>query len=643
MTTSNETLQQWVDEVAALTQPDSIHWCTGSEEEYQGLIDQMLESGDLVKLNDSYENCYLHRSDPTDVARVEHLTFICTPEQEDTGPNNHWMAPAEAHAKMNDLFSGCMQGRTMYVIPYCMGPIESPYSRCGVEITDSPYVVANMKLMTRMGSPALARIENEGKFVRGLHSIGELDPERRFIMHFPDELMIQSFGSGYGGNALLGKKCHALRIASAQAREEGWLAEHMLIVEIESPEGEKHYLAAAFPSQCGKTNLAMLIPPESQSGWKVRTIGDDIAWLHLDEEGQLRAINPESGYFGVVPGTNEKTNPNAYRHDPEGYDLHECRRDRRQRAVVGRQVQRRLRASTGRGILTTAITDRPLTRIHALRFRPTKNPAYSPLADDPAGVPISAIIFGGRRRTLAPARLSGQGLESRRARRRRRCLGDDGSRHRTGRCCHPSRPDGHETLLRLQLRRLLGSLAAVRRTRRQTAEDVPRQLVPPATKTVVSCGPDSVRTCACCAGSSNGAKTAWRPSKRRSATCRNRRISIRRVWTCSTTRPANAAGSGPGEPGRKEMSAVGDYLQEFGSRIPEKLTEEHQQDRRFPRQLIICERTSHKKGGHWPPFLLPVCVAQDISYRMASEVPGLAALPSPIVPLPDNSWLSRRT
>jgi phosphoenolpyruvate carboxykinase (GTP) len=312
MTTSNESLQKWVDEVATLTKPDAIQWCNGSDEEYQGLIELMLDSGDLIKLDDSYENCYLHRSDPSDVARVEHLTFICTPEQEDTGPNNHWMPPEDAHAKMEELFTGCMQGRTMYVIPYCMGPINSRYARCGVEITDSPYVAANMKLMTRMGQQALERIERDNKFVRGLHSIGELDPDRRFIMHFPEELMIESFGSGYGGNALLGKKCHALRIASSQARTEGWLAEHMLIVEIENPEGEKHYLAAAFPSACGKTNLAMLIPPESHSGWKVRTIGDDIAWLHLDENGQLRAINPEAGYFGVVPGTNEKTNPNAY-------------------------------------------------------------------------------------------------------------------------------------------------------------------------------------------------------------------------------------------------------------------------------------------------------------------------------------------
>jgi phosphoenolpyruvate carboxykinase (GTP) len=401
MTTSNESLQKWVGEIAELTKPDAIHWCNGSDDEYQGLIDQMLASGDLIKLDDSYQNCYLHRSDPSDVARVEHLTFICTPEQEDAGPNNHWMPPADAHAKMGELFAGCMQGRTMYVIPYCMGPIDSRYARCGVEITDSPYVVANMKLMTRMGQQALERIEQENKFVRGLHSIGELDPDRRFIMHFPEELMIQSFGSGYGGNALLGKKCHALRIASSQARTEGWLAEHMLIVEIENPEGEKHYLAAAFPSACGKTNLAMLIPPESHSGWKVRTIGDDIAWLHLDENGQLRAINPEAGYFGVVPGTNEKTNPNAY-------DTIQSDTIYTNVAVTASNEPWWEEKTTGEP--TIDWKGNPYTGENGPAAHPNsrftvsahKNPAYSPLADDPAGVPISAIIFGGRRRTLAP-------------------------------------------------------------------------------------------------------------------------------------------------------------------------------------------------------------------------------------------------
>jgi phosphoenolpyruvate carboxykinase (GTP) len=402
MTTTNQALQQWVDEVAALTRPDTIHWCDGSDAEYDQLISGMLEHGDLKKLNEEhYPDCYLHRSDPTDVARVEHLTFVCTRNQADAGPNNNWMHPNEARQEMKALFEGCMQGRTMYVIPYCMGPVDSPYARCGVEITDSAYVAANMKLMTRMGKPALARIEREGKFVRGLHSTGELDPDNRFIMHFPEELLIQSFGSGYGGNALLGKKCHALRIASYQARTEGWLAEHMLIVEVESPEGEKHYLAAAFPSACGKTNLAMLIPPESHKGWKVRTIGDDIAWLHLDDQGQLRAINPEAGYFGVVPGTNRKTNRNAYemiQHDTIFTNV----------AVT--EANDPWWEDKGDGTPATDWQGRPYSGQNGPAAHPNsrftvaarQNPSYSPLADDPAGVPISAIVFGGRRRELAP-------------------------------------------------------------------------------------------------------------------------------------------------------------------------------------------------------------------------------------------------
>jgi phosphoenolpyruvate carboxykinase (GTP) len=402
MTTSNVALRRWVEEVAALTQPATIHWCDGSDQEYRALLDNMLASGVLLPLNQkTYPNCYLHRSDPSDVARVEHLTFVCTQNPDAAGPNNNWMAPGDAHQKMNGLFEGAMRGRTMYVIPYCMGPIDSPYARCGVEISDSPYVAANMKLMTRMGAPALARIEREDKFVRGLHSTGDLDPNRRFIMHFPDELLIQSIGSGYGGNALLGKKCHALRIASWQAQQEGWLAEHMLLVEIESPVGARHYLAAAFPSACGKTNLAMLIPPESLSGWKVRTLGDDIAWLHLDDQGQLRAVNPESGYFGVVPGTNPTTNRNAY-------DM--IRRDTIFTNVALTAENEPWWEGKGEGTPVTDWQGRPYDPKNGPAAHPNsrftvaarQNPSYSPLADDPKGVPISAILFGGRRRELAP-------------------------------------------------------------------------------------------------------------------------------------------------------------------------------------------------------------------------------------------------
>ncbi len=402
MTTTLPALQEWVDSVASRTQPDRIVWCDGSEDEYRALIDEMCASGVLSPLNqDEYPGCYLHLSDPSDVARVEHLTFVCTENREDAGPNNHWMAPGEAHAKIDALFEDAMRGRTMYVIPYCMGPIDSPYARLGVEITDSPYVVVNMRLMTRMGTEALQRIEKEGTFVKGLHSTGDLDPERRFIMHFPEELTIKSIGSGYGGNALLGKKCHALRIASYQARTEGWLAEHMLIVGIENPEGEVHYLACAFPSACGKTNLAMLIPPESHEGWRVWTLGDDIAWLHLDGEGTLRAINPEAGYFGVVPGTNEKTNKNAFDMiQADTIFTNVGTTEENEPWWEDKKVGKPARDWQGRDFdPENGPAAHPNSRF---TVSATRNKSYSTLADAPDGVPISAIIFGGRRKELAP-------------------------------------------------------------------------------------------------------------------------------------------------------------------------------------------------------------------------------------------------
>lgn len=402
MTTKHSALQAWVDQVASHTQPDAVHWCTGTDTEYQEMIELMLADGTLSALNATqYPNCYLHRSDPSDVARVEHLTFVCMDNEDDAGPNNHWMKPAEAHAKVDALFDRCMKGRTMYVIPYCMGPIDSPYSRCGVEITDSAYVVVNMKLMTRMGNKALTRIESDGSFVKGLHSTGDLDPERRLIMHFPDELSIKSIGSGYGGNALLGKKCHALRIASYQARQEGWLAEHMLIVGLESPDGDVHYIACAFPSACGKTNLAMLIPPASLPGWKVWTLGDDIAWLHLDDDGKLRAINPESGYFGVMPGTNEKTNKNAYdmiKHDAIYTNVATTKNN--EPWWEGKKDGSPAIDWQGRDYdAANGTAAHPNSRFTVAA---TNNASYSSLAEAPEGVPISAIVFGGRRKKLAP-------------------------------------------------------------------------------------------------------------------------------------------------------------------------------------------------------------------------------------------------
>jgi phosphoenolpyruvate carboxykinase (GTP) len=400
-TPAPEAVDRWVQEAARLTQPARIRWCTGSDDEAAELTAELVKSGELLPLNaERFPRCYLYRSNPNDVARVENVTFVCTRSEADAGPNNIWMAPDAAHRKMDALFAGAMRGRTLYVVPYCMGPIDSPYARCGVEITDSPYVVLNMRLMTRMGSAALARIAREGTFVRGLHSTGELDPERRFIMHFPEELSIKSYGSGYGGNALLGKKCHALRIASWQARTEGWLAEHMLLLALDSPAGETHYVAAAFPSACGKTNLAMLVPPAAMPGWKVRTLGDDIAWLHPGPDGRLWAINPESGYFGVAPGTNPKSNRNAYemvRHDTiftnvaltaDGDPWWEGLEGEPAIDWQGRPYDPK-----------NGPAAHPNSRF---TVSARNNPCYADEADAPQGVPISAIIFGGRRRALAP-------------------------------------------------------------------------------------------------------------------------------------------------------------------------------------------------------------------------------------------------
>jgi phosphoenolpyruvate carboxykinase (GTP) len=399
----NAVLEAWVQSIAAVTQPDRIHWCSGTDEEARALEAQMLADGTLIALNpDTNPHSFLHRSNPTDVARTEHLTFICSEQKDDAGPTNNWMSPADATAKVWPLFEGAMKGRTMYVVPYLMGPVGSPWSRVGVEITDSPYVVANMKIMTRMGDVALEHLGDSASFVKGVHSLGDLNPDRRFICHFPETRTIWSIGSGYGGNALLGKKCHALRLASVQARDEGWMAEHMLILGITDPKGRKTYVAAAFPSACGKTNLAMLVP--SLPGWKVETIGDDICWMHVGDDGRLWAINPEAGMFGVAPGTSMKTNPNAMRSLGENVIFTNVALTEDARpwweGIDGEVPEK---ATDWKGQPWTKGSKEKAAHPNS-RFTVSAKqcPSVSEAIDDPKGVPISAILFGGRRAKTAP-------------------------------------------------------------------------------------------------------------------------------------------------------------------------------------------------------------------------------------------------
>jgi phosphoenolpyruvate carboxykinase (GTP) len=413
--TTHEGILSWVNEIAELTQPDQVHWCTGSDDEWAQLTDALVETGTFVRLDPSKKpNSFYAASDPTDVARVEDRTYICSIDKKDAGPTNNWMDPDEMKAVMTDLYRGCMRGRTMYVIPFVMGHLEAERPMFGVEITDSAYVVASMRVMARMGTEVLRRMEEIGaEFVPALHSVGmPLEPgqkdvkwpcsETKYIVQFPEERMIWSFGSGYGGNALLGKKCYALRIASVMARDEGWMAEHMLILKLTSPQGVVKYVAAAFPSACGKTNLAMLAP--TIPGWKVETLGDDIAWMRIGPDGRLYAVNPEFGFFGVAPGTNEHTNPNAMRTINQGNSVFTNVALTEDGDIWWEGLENTpAKATSWKGDPWTPDSPELSSHPNSRYCTPIKQcPILAPEYDDPNGVPIDAILFGGRRKTTVP-------------------------------------------------------------------------------------------------------------------------------------------------------------------------------------------------------------------------------------------------
>ncbi len=403
---SGQSLEAWIEACAAHTRPDRIHWCDGSEAEYDTLVAEMVAQRALTPLNPTtYPNSYLYRSDKSDVARTEEVTFICTDQQRDAGITNNWMSPSQAQERVWPLFKDAMRGRTMYVIPYLMGTPSSPFAKAGIELTDSPYVVLSMRIMARMGQIALDHIRATGAYSPGLHSLGDLDPAKRFIMHFPEDELVWSIGSGYGGNALLGKKCLALRLASYTARREGWMAEHMLILGLQDPSGTVTYMAGAFPSACGKTNLAMLVSPLEAQGYRVWTVGDDIAWMRIGPDGQLWAMNPEAGFFGVAPGTGSDTNPNA---------VTTAHRNTIFTNVALTANNEPWWEGMTTGTPPAGMTDwlgqpydpaakKPAAHPNARFTAPARQcPSISPQWEDPRGVPISAIIFGGRRARVAP-------------------------------------------------------------------------------------------------------------------------------------------------------------------------------------------------------------------------------------------------